>query len=131
MKKAAKLCIVLLLLTVALSLVFVVSAQSDVISNAKSENINAYLSIVDAYKAGASIDELVLQLNHAINLTMQAQFLSNVNPGQAEALAVEAQQLAQEVVFNWKVHFCQFLFRDHIGKGCFDEQLDVLYLDPF
>ncbi len=97
MKKAAKLCIVLFLLTVALSLVFVVSAQSDAISNAKSENVNAYLSILDAYKAGANIDELILQLNQAINLTMQAQFLSNVNSVQAEALAVEAQQLAQEV----------------------------------
>ena len=94
MKKTAKLCLTLFLITVALSTVLGVSAQSLAISNAENENLNAYLAILDASNAGANVDELILQLNQAIDFTAKAKVLMNTDIQQAEALAFTAQHIA-------------------------------------
>jgi hypothetical protein len=58
---------------------------------------NAYLAILKASNAGADTDQLIKQLNLAINLTAQAQQLETTNPQQAQIIADQAQSIVQNV----------------------------------
>ena len=66
-------------------------------NNAQNATITAYIAVVKASNAGANTNQLIQQLNQAVNLTAQAQQLITVNPQQAQTLAEQAQNIAQNV----------------------------------
>lgn len=57
---------------------------------------DAYKAILDASTAGANTSQLVSQLNHALNLTAQAQIIKN-DPQTTQSLTNQAQALIQNV----------------------------------
>jgi hypothetical protein len=97
MRTSTKLLVLLLLLSVSLSKVDVSFSQSQPINNAQTEIQTAYNALIDAYNAGGNVNELITQLNEALNLTAQAESINNTDPNQAQTLASEAQALAQNV----------------------------------
>jgi ABC-type multidrug transport system fused ATPase/permease subunit len=97
MRTSTKLAIILLLFPVLLATVAIANGQSSAISSAQDATNKAYTAILDASNAGANTTQLITQLNQAINLTSQAQASINTNPEQAQALATQAQAIAQNV----------------------------------
>ena len=96
-RTSTKLAIILLLFSIVLPTIVVVNGQSSAIGSAQDATDSAYTSILDAYNAGADTTELISQLNQAINLTAQAQASINAHPEQAQALAAQAQAIAENV----------------------------------
>jgi ABC-type multidrug transport system fused ATPase/permease subunit len=97
MRTSTKLAITLLLLSVLFATVAIANGESSAISSAQDATNKAYTAILDAYNSGANTTQLITQLNQAINLTSQAQASINTNPEQAQALATQAQAIAQNV----------------------------------
>jgi hypothetical protein len=97
MKKAIKLSIVILLITLTATAVSVVSCQSSALTNSQAAINSAYIAVTDAYKAGANTNQLIEQLNKAVNLTEQAQQLATGNSQQSEILANQALSIVQNV----------------------------------
>lgn len=96
LRTSSKILIVLLLI-ILLTALAMTHAQSTTINDAQNAIYNAYKIIVDAYNSGVNTGRLIDQLNLAINLTSQAEALTNSNPQQAQALALQAQTEAQNV----------------------------------
>ncbi len=84
-----------LLLLVAVAAV--VDAQPSSFAAADESLKTSYQAILAAYKAGADTNQLIDQLNQALNLTQKAQQLANADPQGAEALANQAQTIMQNV----------------------------------
>jgi hypothetical protein len=97
MNSSAKLVITLLLFSIMLPTINIAFGQSTEISNAQDATNSAYTAILDAYNVGADTNQLIIQLNQAINLTSQAKALINSSPGQAQTLATQAKAIAQNV----------------------------------
>lgn len=97
MKTPAKLLIVFLLLLITVPAIALTYGQSVTTNNAQDATINAYIAIVKASNAGANTNQLIRQLNQAVNLTAQAQQLIAIDPQQAQTLADQAQNIAQNV----------------------------------
>jgi HAMP domain-containing protein len=97
MRTSTKLLILLLLLSVSLSKVDVSFSQPQPFNNAQTEIQTAYKALIEAYNAGGNINELIDQLNEALNLTAQAESARYTEPNQAQTLTSEAQALAQNV----------------------------------
>jgi uncharacterized membrane protein len=97
MKTAAKLLIILMLLIIIVPAIALSYGQSTTPSSAQDATYSAYKAILKASSAGADTNQLIQQLNQAVNLTSQAQQLAATNPKQAQALADQAQIIAQNV----------------------------------
>jgi hypothetical protein len=97
MRTPAKLLIVFILLIITVPAIALTVGQSTAITSAQDATYNAYQAIVKASNAGADTNQLIQQLNEAINLTAQAQQLISKEPQQAQILANEAQNIAQNV----------------------------------
>jgi hypothetical protein len=97
MRTPAKLLIVFLLLIITVPAIALTVGQSTATNSAQDATYNAYQAIVKASNVGADTNQLIQQLNEAINLTAQAQQLINKDPQQAQILANEAQNIAQNV----------------------------------
>jgi uncharacterized membrane protein len=95
--RASSKILIVLSLTILLTAFAIVHAQSTTIDDAQNSIYNAYKIIVDAYNSGVNTGNLIDQLNQAINLSSQAEALINSNPQQAQALALQAKTLAQNV----------------------------------
>ena len=98
MKTPAKLLIVFLLLLITVPAIALTCGQSAITNIvAQDATYNAYKAIVKASNAGADTNQLIQQLNQAVNLTAQAQQLMTTNSQQAQELADQAQTIAQNV----------------------------------
>lgn len=97
MRTAAKLPIAFLILLIALSTLAVVQGQTSQIADAQNAQDTAYIAIQNAYNSGAETNQLITQLNQALNLTSQAQQLAETNPQKAITLADQAKTIAENV----------------------------------
>ncbi len=98
MKTTAKLRIILLLILITVPAIALTCGQSAITNTvAQNATYNAYKAIVKASIAGADTNQLIQQLNQAVNLTAQAQQLMTTNSQQAQELADQAQTIAQNV----------------------------------
>ncbi len=88
---------IFLLIPILLVPVALVAAQQSPIDDAQNSIYNAYTSIVKAYNSGADVNQLIVQLNQALNLTAQAQLLISSNLTQANLLASQTQAISQNV----------------------------------
>ena len=87
----------LLLFTVSLSTIWGTCGQSIAISDAQNQNVEAYISITNAFKNGADVSGLTAKLNQALDLVSKAASIMYSNPQQAETLAIQAQDLSRDV----------------------------------
>jgi hypothetical protein len=97
MKTTAKLLIIFLLFLISVPAIALTSGQFVTNNNVQDATYSAYKAIFSASNAGADTNQLIQQLNQAINLTAQAQQLNTSNPQQAQTLADQAQSIAQNV----------------------------------
>jgi uncharacterized membrane protein len=95
--RASSKMLLFIMLTILVFTFISAHAQLTAIDDAQNSIYNAYKVIVEAYNSGANTNELIAQLNQAINFTAQAEALGKPNPQQAQALAIQAQVIAQNV----------------------------------
>ena len=88
-------CFTFLLLILATA--SIVGAQQASLDDAQNSEHTAYNAIVAASSSGVDVNNLILQLNQALNLSSQAQALINSNPQQAQTLAAQAKSIAENV----------------------------------
>lgn len=74
-----------------------VQAQQQSFDSAQTAINDAYRAILGAHDAGVETNQLIEQLNQAINLTAKAQKFAVTSPQQAEMLASQAQAVAENV----------------------------------
>ncbi len=97
MKRTTELMTVLLLLLITVPAIAMTYGQSASTNSAQDATYSAYKAILKASNAGADTNQLIQQLNQAINLTAQAQQLNSTNPQRAQSLVDQAQIIAQNV----------------------------------
>ena len=97
MRTSARLTIAFLITLIALSTLTAVQSQTTQITDAQTVEDTAYIAIENAYNSGAETNQLINQLNQALNLTTQAQQLQQTNPQEAITLAEQAKTIAENV----------------------------------
>lgn len=97
MKTTGKLLIISLLFLIMVPAIALANGQSRTLNSVQEATDNAYTAILIASTAGANTNQLIQQLNQAINLAAQAQQLETINPQQAQILLEQAQSIVQNV----------------------------------
>ncbi|MGE5555604.1 MAG: DUF1616 domain-containing protein [Methanocella sp.] len=97
MKNRSAITIAIIFTVIIASTASTAYGQSTQVANAESATINAYNAITEAHQAGADTTQLIEQLNTALNLTSQAKQAQTNNPQEAETLANQAIEIAQNV----------------------------------
>jgi hypothetical protein len=67
------------------------------IDDTRSAIYEAFKALIEAYYAGANIDNLTERLNEALNLTSQAERMADTTSSEAQGLLSEAKALAENV----------------------------------
>ena len=97
-KKAGRLLRIMIPILFILFLILVIATTPVRASQEDAEVYEAYEAILDAYKAGGNVKDLVEKLNKALELLSMADQIEDENPREAERLRAEARQLLKSII---------------------------------
>jgi uncharacterized membrane protein len=97
MRTSTKLILTILLLTIFLSKIDLSLSQTQTADSTRNQIHEAYKSLIDAYNFGGNITEITNDLNQALNLTSQAEAVTNNDPNKAQTLIQQAKALTEGI----------------------------------